>query len=156
MKWVGLVGLVLSAFSIFIHFLLARFTEMGISDYQSSVTIFSWRPIFETPHFPTNVYHKHLTQKDLNFFVWFFIYFFSANPFVLGSVHSLFKILDLNFRKITMCVFGFPRSFETILLESSFCPNAYFGNSQRKSKHTKKCCFHVIFLIRVLFRCSVC
>ncbi|XP_061344256.1 O-fucosyltransferase 27-like [Gastrolobium bilobum] len=54
MKWVGLVGLVLSAFSIFIHFLLARFTQMGVADYESSVTIFSWRPIFEKPYFPTN------------------------------------------------------------------------------------------------------
>ncbi|XP_021296822.1 uncharacterized protein At1g04910 isoform X1 [Herrania umbratica] len=48
MKWVGLVGLVLSAFSLFVHFLLARFTEDGFSEYQSSVTVFSWRPIFET------------------------------------------------------------------------------------------------------------
>ncbi|XP_012088106.1 O-fucosyltransferase 27 isoform X1 [Jatropha curcas] len=47
LKWVGLVGLVLSAFSLFVHFLLARFTEEGIAEYQSSITIFSWRPIFE-------------------------------------------------------------------------------------------------------------
>ncbi|KAA8530482.1 hypothetical protein F0562_005191 [Nyssa sinensis] len=47
MKWVGLFGLVLSAFSIFTHFLLARYTGEGISEYQSSITIFSWRPIFE-------------------------------------------------------------------------------------------------------------
>ncbi|XP_054801563.1 O-fucosyltransferase 27 [Prosopis cineraria] len=51
MKWIGLVGLVLSAFSIFVHFLLARFTEDGIADYQSSITVFSWRPIFENPDF---------------------------------------------------------------------------------------------------------
>ncbi|XP_061366882.1 O-fucosyltransferase 27-like [Gastrolobium bilobum] len=54
MKWVGLIGLVLSAFSIFTHFLLARFTEDVIAEYQSSITIFSWRPIFERPDFPTN------------------------------------------------------------------------------------------------------
>jgi len=54
-KWVGLVGIVLSAFSIFIHFLLARFTQLSVSDYQSSITIFSWRPIFDKPDFPTNV-----------------------------------------------------------------------------------------------------
>ncbi|XP_061948088.1 O-fucosyltransferase 27-like [Populus nigra] len=54
MKWVGLVGLVLSAFSLFVHFLLARYTEEGISDYQSSVTIFSWRPIFENSDFAKN------------------------------------------------------------------------------------------------------
>nr|ABN09047.1 Hypothetical plant protein [Medicago truncatula] len=53
-KWVGLVGIVLSAFSIFIHFLLARFTQLSVSDYQSSITIFSWRPIFDKPDFPTN------------------------------------------------------------------------------------------------------
>ncbi|KAJ9173135.1 hypothetical protein P3X46_016300 [Hevea brasiliensis] len=47
MKCVGLVGLVLSAFSLFVHFLLARFTEEGLAEYQSSITIFSWRPIFE-------------------------------------------------------------------------------------------------------------
>ena len=55
MKWVGLVGLVLSAFSLFVHFLLARFTQEGITDYQSSVTIFSWRPVFENPDFSKNV-----------------------------------------------------------------------------------------------------
>ncbi|XP_047167519.1 O-fucosyltransferase 27-like [Vigna umbellata] len=54
MKWVGLFGLVLSAFSIFIHFLLARFTQMGAADFESSITIFSWRPIFEKPIPPTN------------------------------------------------------------------------------------------------------
>ncbi|XP_057982094.1 O-fucosyltransferase 27 [Malania oleifera] len=47
MKWVGLFGLVLSALSLFTHFLLARYTEEGISEFQSSITIFSWRPIFE-------------------------------------------------------------------------------------------------------------
>ncbi|WCJ25497.1 O-fucosyltransferase family protein [Euphorbia peplus] len=50
-KWVGLVGLVLSAFSLFVHFFLARFTEDGIAEYQSSITIFSWRPIFENAEF---------------------------------------------------------------------------------------------------------
>ncbi|KAF5480120.1 hypothetical protein F2P56_000887 [Juglans regia] len=52
LKWVGLVGLVLSAFSLFIHFLLARFTEDGVIEYQSSITVFSWRPIFESANFP--------------------------------------------------------------------------------------------------------
>ncbi|GAB4832460.1 O-fucosyltransferase 27 [Ancistrocladus abbreviatus] len=47
MKCFGLMGLFLSAFSLAIHFLLARYTQYGLSDYQSSVTIFSWRPIFE-------------------------------------------------------------------------------------------------------------
>ncbi|KAJ7971132.1 O-fucosyltransferase family protein [Quillaja saponaria] len=54
MKWVGLIGLVLSAFSIFVHFLLARFTEESIAEYQSSITIFSWRPIFENAEFSRN------------------------------------------------------------------------------------------------------
>lgn len=66
MKWVGLVGLVLSAFSLFVHFLLARYTEDGISDYQSSVTIFSWRPIFENADLPRTVMSTH-PLKDLAF-----------------------------------------------------------------------------------------
>ncbi|CAK9155966.1 unnamed protein product [Ilex paraguariensis] len=53
LKWVGLVGLVLSAFSLFTHFLLARYTDEGISNYKSSVTIFSWRPIFENADLST-------------------------------------------------------------------------------------------------------
>ena len=71
MKWVGLVGLVLSALSIFTHFLLARFTEMGIAEYQSSVTIFSWRPIFDTPYSPTNVIN-HISHKRSQHFFFFF------------------------------------------------------------------------------------
>ena len=66
MKWVGLLGLVLSAFSLFVHFLLARYTEDGISDYQSSVTIFSWRPIFENTDRPRTVMCSH-PLKDLTF-----------------------------------------------------------------------------------------
>ncbi|XP_044467546.1 O-fucosyltransferase 27-like isoform X2 [Mangifera indica] len=52
MKWVGLVGLILSVLSLLVHILLARFTEVGISEFQSSITIFSWRPIFEHADFP--------------------------------------------------------------------------------------------------------
>ncbi|KAF5725578.1 hypothetical protein HS088_TW23G00302 [Tripterygium wilfordii] len=48
MKCVGLIGLVLSAFSLFVHFLLARYTDEGIVEYQSSITIFSWRPTLES------------------------------------------------------------------------------------------------------------
>lgn len=55
LKWVGLVGLVLSAFSLFTHFLLARYTDEGISEYQSAITIFSWRPIFENADLSTTV-----------------------------------------------------------------------------------------------------
>ncbi|PKI55340.1 hypothetical protein CRG98_024250 [Punica granatum] len=44
----GEVGLILSSLSISVHFFLARFTEQGFSEYQASITIFSWRPIFET------------------------------------------------------------------------------------------------------------
>lgn len=47
LRLVGLVGLVLSAFSLFTHFLLARYTGEAISEYQSLITIFSWRPIFD-------------------------------------------------------------------------------------------------------------
>ncbi|XP_071706782.1 O-fucosyltransferase 27 [Rutidosis leptorrhynchoides] len=49
LKWVGLVGLVLSALSLFTHFLLARYssyTDEPLTEYQA-FTIFSWRPIFE-------------------------------------------------------------------------------------------------------------
>ena len=61
LKWVGLVGLVLSVFSLFTHFLLARYTEEGFSEYQASITIFSWRPIFEIADLSTSV-------MRLNFF----------------------------------------------------------------------------------------
>ncbi|VVB04463.1 unnamed protein product [Arabis nemorensis] len=44
MKWIGLLGLVLSALSLLVHFLLAGFTDDSISDYSIPVTIFSWRP----------------------------------------------------------------------------------------------------------------
>lgn len=54
LKWVGLFGLVLSTFSIFTHFLLARYTDGGVSEYQSSVTIFSWRPIYENADLSNN------------------------------------------------------------------------------------------------------
>lgn len=47
MKWVGLVGLVLSVVSLFVHFLLARFTDEGTAEYQSTVTIFSRRSFAE-------------------------------------------------------------------------------------------------------------
>lgn len=54
LKWVGLVGLVLSTFSLFTHFLLARYTAgTALSEYQSSITIFSWRPIFDTADLST-------------------------------------------------------------------------------------------------------
>ncbi|CAN8265853.1 unnamed protein product [Cochlearia groenlandica] len=51
MKWIGLVGLVLSVFSLLLHFLLAGFTDDSISDYSIPVTIFSWRPVFDNPRF---------------------------------------------------------------------------------------------------------
>lgn len=56
MKWVGLVGLVVSALSLVTHFLLARHTYGGaVSEFRSSVTIFSWRPIFDNADLPTAV-----------------------------------------------------------------------------------------------------
>lgn len=88
MKWVGLVGIVLSAFSIFIHFLLARFTELGVADYQSSVTIFSWRPIFDKPDFPTNVIIlliSYLYQRSQLFLI-LYIFLFSSPFSVYGLV----------------------------------------------------------------------
>lgn len=105
MKWVGLFGLVLSAFSIFIHFLLARFTQMGVADYESSVTIFSWRPIFEKPIPPTNVIFFY-SHKDLTFFIQIPSGFFSStlhcfgNPLYSGGV---FVVQNFGFvlRKMT-------------------------------------------------------
>ncbi|KAJ4973999.1 hypothetical protein NE237_007173 [Protea cynaroides] len=47
MKWVALVGLVLSIFSLCAHFLLALYTGKSISVYETSIRIFTWRPIFE-------------------------------------------------------------------------------------------------------------
>ncbi|KAL1538833.1 O-fucosyltransferase 27 [Salvia divinorum] len=53
LKWVGLFGLVLSAFSLFTHFLLARYSVGAtVSEYKSSITIFSWRPVFEIANSP--------------------------------------------------------------------------------------------------------
>lgn len=52
LKWVGLVGLVLSALSLFTHFLLARYSYSDsnnlTTEYQTITTIFSWRPVFES------------------------------------------------------------------------------------------------------------
>lgn len=47
LKWVALFGLILSAVSLFTHFLLARYTGKNIDGYQNLITIFSWRPIFD-------------------------------------------------------------------------------------------------------------
>lgn len=105
MKWVGLFGLVLSAFSIFIHFLLARFTQMGVADYESSVTIFSWRPIFEKPIPPTNVkssIHTKISPFYPNFKCFFFLSLHCfGNPLYSGGV---FVVQNFGFvlRKMTM------------------------------------------------------
>ncbi|KAH9676120.1 O-fucosyltransferase 27 [Citrus sinensis] len=63
MKWVGLIGLILSTFSLLVHIFLARFTEDGVSEYQSSVTIFSWRPIFENAEFSKTVSNSPLYRR---------------------------------------------------------------------------------------------
>ena len=56
MKWVGLVGLFLSAISLFVHFLLARFTEgAAASEFHSSITIFPRRAIGESLNFSKTV-----------------------------------------------------------------------------------------------------
>ncbi|KAL8211014.1 hypothetical protein R6Q57_005451 [Mikania cordata] len=62
LKWVGLVGLVLSALSLFTHFLLARYsyTDDALTEYQA-ITIFSWRPIFENADLsPTSKLYRRL------------------------------------------------------------------------------------------------
>lgn len=80
MKWVGLVGLILSVFSLLVHILLARFTEEGVSEYQSSITIFSWRPVFENADFPKTV-------RNVNVF---------ALPYV-SVFHVVFNVQSLIF-----------------------------------------------------------
>lgn len=84
MKWVVLVGLILSVFSLLVHILLARFTEEGISEYQSSITIFSWRPIFENADFPKTV-------CNVNFFLLDHTYHCSMLT-VMVKVWILFRI----------------------------------------------------------------
>ncbi|XP_059284651.1 O-fucosyltransferase 27 [Lycium ferocissimum] len=55
LKLVALAGLVLSALSLFTHFLLAKHTYNGIiSEYHSSVTIISWMPKFKKSDLSTN------------------------------------------------------------------------------------------------------
>lgn len=56
MKWVGLMILSLSTFSLLTHFCLVRYTEKQHNGYQSSssVTIFAWRPIFGSSDLPRN------------------------------------------------------------------------------------------------------
>ncbi|KAK9114849.1 hypothetical protein Syun_021646 [Stephania yunnanensis] len=46
LKWVALVGLLLSLLSLSAHLLLAVYTGRRASAYQTSITVFSWRPIF--------------------------------------------------------------------------------------------------------------
>ncbi|GMH04386.1 hypothetical protein Nepgr_006225 [Nepenthes gracilis] len=61
MKLFVLMGLFLSAFSLSIHFLLAGYTEYGLSDRQSLVSIVSWRPIFENADLPrTSAFYRRL------------------------------------------------------------------------------------------------
>lgn len=67
MKWIGLLGLVLSVFSLIVHFLLAGFTDDSISDYSIPITIFSWRPVFDNPRFARHVY----ISLSLFPFIWF-------------------------------------------------------------------------------------
>lgn len=76
MKWVGLVGLVLSVVSLFVHFLLARFTEEGTSDYQSTITLFPRRSFGEDLSSIVSV-AVLVNGKDLIFqtSMWFCCYF---------------------------------------------------------------------------------
>lgn len=85
MKWVGLLGLVLSAISLFVHFLLARFTEGGVSEYHSSITIFPRRTIGESLNFSKTVIA--LSQLRSHFSLSFIFYFL----FYICSVCSVLK-----------------------------------------------------------------
>lgn len=94
LKWVGLVGLVLSAISLFFHFFLARFTEDGYIEYQSSIIVFSWRPIFENANFPRTVMCKYtyLPRSILSFT--FFFLSSSFTPLSLYFLNMVFNQLD--------------------------------------------------------------
>lgn len=85
MKWVGLVGLFLSAISLFVHFLLARFTFGGISEYQSTITIFSRRSSI-AQDFSTTV--STTTPIKISFFN---IFHFSLSFQVLPQFFSKLK-----------------------------------------------------------------
>eukprot|EP00268_Persea_americana_P007033 TRINITY_DN12586_c0_g1_i4.p2 TRINITY_DN12586_c0_g1~~TRINITY_DN12586_c0_g1_i4.p2 ORF type:complete len:104 (-),score=22.75 TRINITY_DN12586_c0_g1_i4:278-589(-) len=61
LRWVALVGLVLSSLSLFSHFLLAEYTGESIVGGQSLITIFSWRPRFENTEVPkTSALYRRL------------------------------------------------------------------------------------------------
>ncbi|KAK9114857.1 hypothetical protein Syun_021654 [Stephania yunnanensis] len=50
LKWVALVGLLLSLLSLSTYLLLAVYTGRRVFAYHTSITIFSWRPIFGNAH----------------------------------------------------------------------------------------------------------
>ncbi|KAI3962307.1 hypothetical protein MKW92_052630 [Papaver armeniacum] len=54
LKVFALIGLILSVISLFTHFLLARYTGQSFDGYQASLTIFSWRPIFQNLDLASN------------------------------------------------------------------------------------------------------
>lgn len=59
MKWVGLMVLSLASFSLFTHFLIARYSEQQHSRFNpspssNSVPIFAWRPVFGSADLPRN------------------------------------------------------------------------------------------------------
>lgn len=82
MKWVGLVGLVLSVISLFVHFLLARFTEEGISEYQSTITIFSRRSFGEDLSNTVSA-AVQVRHKDLIFLA--SMWFSYSNPYISNT-----------------------------------------------------------------------
>ncbi|KAG9448619.1 hypothetical protein H6P81_008584 [Aristolochia fimbriata] len=45
LKWLALFGVVLSAGSLFAHFVLAMRTGTSVAEYTTSITVFSWRPV---------------------------------------------------------------------------------------------------------------
>ncbi|XP_068664480.1 O-fucosyltransferase 27-like isoform X2 [Aristolochia californica] len=47
LKWVALFGVVLSTVSLFFHFLLAVYTGKSVYEYQTSITLFRWKPVPE-------------------------------------------------------------------------------------------------------------
>lgn len=85
MKWIGLLGLVLSAFSLFTHFLLAHYTDHHSTILSpDSITIFSWRPIFDIP--------PHLSSTNVK--ISSFFYFSCSFIYIYTHTHSSFSRLN--------------------------------------------------------------
>lgn len=100
LRWVALVGLVLSSLSLFSHFLLAEYTGESIVGGQSLITIFSWRPRFENTEVPKTVMNK---PHQVFFFclpssyskIWSFLWWVLWHSTAIFSWRLRFQNVDL-------------------------------------------------------------